>query len=552
MSKELVISAASHERRVAILEEGQLVEIYIEREKEFALVGSIYKGKVTRVLPGMQSAFVDIGLDGDAFLYVSDVFENLEDYDHDHAHETPRAAAAPAPRATNGSAEHEAESHSVELLPGESLAKASSTSSTADGSEGGDESIIEVSDDVPGSQSYSQPALREDEHAEERQPGNVHEHSAQDAQPDPDERQPESNASAPQNFGPNYKSSNYSPRGSNDRPGQNFGRGTIAAGKIAVAKIVDRIQAEGAAGDSGAVVDAVAVAVPGAAPGGRNLPPSKYAAPQGSGEARGPERGNDRGNDRGGQGQNRGGQNRGFEPRGFENRRPENPRHGGSTPVGPSFDTGEEPILLPGESLAKYRGKPAASSAAPVVEQESIAPGNTESSRQPGGPGSPAQPAGAGGGPRRFTGGLPRWLLADAGAESEAAPVSADENIGVADDSTLSAHGNNPARHEASPLELPDTENAGGSGSGAQQDPELSEDQIAALASGIVEAKQEEVQEEAHVDARSGGAIFEEEEAEEAEAEEAEERARKKRRARRRRRLPRPRRKSRTPRKFRN
>src|SRR5260221_6584286 len=71
MSKELVISATSHERRVAILEEGQLVEIYIEREKEFALVGSIYKGRVTRVLPGMQSAFVDIGLDGDAFLYVS-------------------------------------------------------------------------------------------------------------------------------------------------------------------------------------------------------------------------------------------------------------------------------------------------------------------------------------------------------------------------------------------------------------------------------------------------------------------------------------------------
>src|SRR5271168_5024327 len=78
MAKELVISATSHERRVAILEEGQLVEIYIEREKEFALVGSIYKGKVTRVLPGMQSAFVDIGLDGDAFLYVSDVFENMD------------------------------------------------------------------------------------------------------------------------------------------------------------------------------------------------------------------------------------------------------------------------------------------------------------------------------------------------------------------------------------------------------------------------------------------------------------------------------------------
>ena len=114
MSKELVISASSHERRVAILEEGQLVEIYIEREKEFALVGSIYKGKVTRVLPGMQSAFVDIGLDGDAFLYVSDVFENLEDYEphENHAQHAP----APAIPAGNGS--------TVDLLPGESLARA--------------------------------------------------------------------------------------------------------------------------------------------------------------------------------------------------------------------------------------------------------------------------------------------------------------------------------------------------------------------------------------------------------------------------------------------
>src|SRR5690242_646375 len=112
MSKELVISATSHERRVAILEEGQLVEIYIEREKEFALVGSIYKGRVTRVLPGMQSAFVDIGLDGDAFLYVSDVFENLEDYDHGHGAEQGHG---------NGGS-----GQPVELLPGETLARAQS------------------------------------------------------------------------------------------------------------------------------------------------------------------------------------------------------------------------------------------------------------------------------------------------------------------------------------------------------------------------------------------------------------------------------------------
>ncbi len=57
MSKELVISATPHETRVAILEDGHLCEIYIEREKEFALVGSIYKGRVTRVLPGHAIGF---------------------------------------------------------------------------------------------------------------------------------------------------------------------------------------------------------------------------------------------------------------------------------------------------------------------------------------------------------------------------------------------------------------------------------------------------------------------------------------------------------------
>ncbi len=537
MSKELVISAASHERRVAILEEGQLVEIYIEREKEFALVGSIYKGKVTRVLPGMQSAFVDIGLDGDAFLYVSDVFENLEDYDHDHAHETPQASAAPPTRAV-ASSEHHTESHSVELLPGESLAK---SHTSAESGEGPDEYIVEVSDDVPGSQSYSQPELRQDphaghadsdnEHAEERQPGNVHESAAQDAQPDPaDERQPESNASAPQNFGPNYKSSqNYSPRGSSDRPGQNFGRGNDRGNDRGPDRGNDRGQDSGGGrggGRFGRRGGRRRGSRPGAAPGGRNLPPSKYAAPQGSpvsGESRGPDRGNDRGPDRGNDRPGRGGQNRGFEPRGFENRRPEKPRHSGSTPVGPAFDAAEEAILLPGESLAKYRGKPAASSSAPIVEQESagIASEGAET-RQPSAISSPSQPAGAPGvGPRRFAGGLPRWLLADAGAESEAAPVSADENIGVADDTALSAHGNNPPRHEASPLELPgsETSESGSASHDLDLSPDLSEDQIAALASGIVEAKQEEIQEEAHVDALAGGAIFEDEETEEAETE---------------------------------
>src|SRR6187549_1208210 len=81
MSKELVVSANRHETRVAIVEDDQVVEVYHQRENEYSLAGSIHKGRVTRVLPGMQSAFVDIGLERDAFLYVSDFFEDTEEYD---------------------------------------------------------------------------------------------------------------------------------------------------------------------------------------------------------------------------------------------------------------------------------------------------------------------------------------------------------------------------------------------------------------------------------------------------------------------------------------
>jgi len=81
MNKDLIISSNRHETRVAIVEDEQLVEIYFQRADEYSLVGSIHKGKVTRVLPGMQSAFVDVGLERDAFLYVSDFFEDSEEYE---------------------------------------------------------------------------------------------------------------------------------------------------------------------------------------------------------------------------------------------------------------------------------------------------------------------------------------------------------------------------------------------------------------------------------------------------------------------------------------
>ena len=113
MNKELFVSSTPHETKVGLVEDDLLAEVYLERENEYTLAGSIYKGRVTRVLPGMQSAFVDIGLDGDAFLYVSDVFENLEDYDHGHGQAEPHAqASAPPPAAI------------VDVLPGETLGRA--------------------------------------------------------------------------------------------------------------------------------------------------------------------------------------------------------------------------------------------------------------------------------------------------------------------------------------------------------------------------------------------------------------------------------------------
>ncbi len=81
MSKELVISANRHETKVAILEDDQLVEVFFQRANEYSLAGSIHKGRVTRVLPGMQSAFVDLGLERDTFLYVTDFFEDSDEFE---------------------------------------------------------------------------------------------------------------------------------------------------------------------------------------------------------------------------------------------------------------------------------------------------------------------------------------------------------------------------------------------------------------------------------------------------------------------------------------
>ncbi len=468
MSKELVISAASHERRVAILEEGQLVEIYIEREKEFALVGSIYKGKVTRVLPGMQSAFVDIGLDGDAFLYVSDVFENLEDYDSGHPHEHQHPSPPSLPPA-NGSP--------VELLPGESLARATEHHEHTHREEFHQDEAHPVEEqnvflnEAPAAEHQhleehhdsAQPAPTEDQHLESGE-----------------ERQPDSNASAPQNFASHYNpTQNYPARTSNDRPSQNFGRGGDR----------DRGGDRGR-GRWGRRGGRQRGGRPQGGPGGRNLPPSKYASPQG-------QQG----------GESRGYDNRGGQSRSYDNRRPEAPRSSASS--APSIP--EEEIILPGESLAKYSAKPAIAPApVPIVEHETREEQNAIEETTPRATGTLPASTPSGSVPRRFSGGLPRWLLADAGAESD-----------------IAASGETPATAEelsaGSALVEPSQEMAATNVETTRNDVELNEDQVAALAADLVEAKHEEATAEAEADTIVGGAEFDEEESEEQSEEDSEE-----------------------------
>ncbi len=127
MSSILVINAAGRETRVALVESGHIAEFYLERKKDKGIVGNIYKGRVVRVLPGMQAAFVDVGLDKAAFLYVSDVFYDpelsrsqfeLTEGEHDDAPEVPEELGED-PLAHAAASGHDLELDVQELPPGE-------------------------------------------------------------------------------------------------------------------------------------------------------------------------------------------------------------------------------------------------------------------------------------------------------------------------------------------------------------------------------------------------------------------------------------------------
>jgi Rne/Rng family ribonuclease len=258
MSKEMVISANPHETRVAIMEEGLLCEYYVEREKEFALVGSIYKGRVTRVLPGMQSSFVDIGLDSDAFLYVTDFLEGIEELDDHIATTDDKSSKAP---------DHGAQAFS--RPPGAALP------------------AVEFASDEPAAQDAG--AEHETAETSAIEPGNA----AIVAAPPPASINPR-----PAPPSGSHDRGHFDNR--NSRPGRDFGRrGGGGRGRGG------RFGRRGGSGGSGGRG--------GDRRFGRELPPSKYAS-----------------------------------PRPFEDA----PSEAGAA-------EGHVSIILPGESLAKYREKPA-------------------------------------------------------------------------------------------------------------------------------------------------------------------------------------------------
>jgi Rne/Rng family ribonuclease len=138
MNKELFVSSTPHETKVGLVEDDLLAEIYLERENEYTLAGSIYKGRVTRVLPGMQSAFVDIGLERDAFLYVSDFME-LEEHDEDLTDAVPATRSVPDMRQPRE--EFHAGEGQQSLAHGEDTQTFETNAEVAEGEDQGDDQL---------------------------------------------------------------------------------------------------------------------------------------------------------------------------------------------------------------------------------------------------------------------------------------------------------------------------------------------------------------------------------------------------------------------------
>src|SRR5438067_11386051 len=118
MNKEMIVSSNGHETMVAILEDDLVAEVFVERERQRGVVGNVYKGRVNKVLPGMQSSFIDLGLERDGFLYVDDVldasqFEKLDEDEGDAPKEA-RSDSSGGRRESRGDQAHP--KHKIEEL----------------------------------------------------------------------------------------------------------------------------------------------------------------------------------------------------------------------------------------------------------------------------------------------------------------------------------------------------------------------------------------------------------------------------------------------------
>jgi ribonuclease G len=116
MNKEMIVSSNGHETIVAILEDDLAAEIFVERERQRGVVGNVYKGRVSKVLPGMQSSFINIGLERDGFLYVDDVIDTMEEFDKLAADDDEEKPPAEAARSRDRNGERERTKPKIEDL----------------------------------------------------------------------------------------------------------------------------------------------------------------------------------------------------------------------------------------------------------------------------------------------------------------------------------------------------------------------------------------------------------------------------------------------------
>jgi ribonuclease G len=323
MSKEIYISSTPHETRLAIVEKEELTEIYYERENEYTLAGSIYNGRVTRVLPGMQSSFVDIGLERDAFLYITDFMEEAGDAaDFDGA----AGGEARAPRGERPRAEGRGEGRSEARTEGRGEGRGRGRRDGRDRDRGSREALPEGRAAESPVEEYRSAPPVDDE--------------VLDAAPRASEDEEIGEGAPGADGGRRWRG----------RRGRRRGRGVAGEGQSELA---------------GSESEELGVEVETAAPREEVREPEQRASEprEGGGERGGRERG---GRERGGR--ERGGRERGGRDQGGRDQRLDSvrerfaPRGARPASVGDevvdlnaSAGPAAEPFILPGESLSKYR-----------------------------------------------------------------------------------------------------------------------------------------------------------------------------------------------------